>query len=133
MASWPLTPSRVWPPLATTRYHRLALTSDSELVSQSSNWLSLLCTDRTENTACNISSIVAYLLRRSRDLDAVETCLQSYCLATDVFSGFTILVWALMSQYVSNRRYKTDLQVLVSKISIRALCETSDEFNLNFM
>jgi hypothetical protein len=30
--SWPLTSSRVWPPLATTPYRRLALASESELV-----------------------------------------------------------------------------------------------------
>jgi hypothetical protein len=34
-SSWPSTASRVWPPLATTRYHRLALASDSVLVCQS--------------------------------------------------------------------------------------------------
>jgi hypothetical protein len=42
--SWPLTPIRVWPTLPTTRCHRLALTSDS---------------DRIENTSSNSSSVVA--------------------------------------------------------------------------
>jgi hypothetical protein len=53
-------PSRVWPPLATIRYHRLPIISDSEL-SESSNYFSLenLDTDRLENTASNSSSIVA--------------------------------------------------------------------------
>jgi hypothetical protein len=58
---WPLTSSRVWPPLATTRYRRLALTSHLKTrLSQSPNRLSLysLCTDPTENTASNISFIV---------------------------------------------------------------------------
>jgi hypothetical protein len=32
----------------------------------------------------------AYMLLRSRDLVAVETCLQSHCLAADVYSGSAI-------------------------------------------
>jgi hypothetical protein len=90
--SWPLTPSRVWLPLATTCF-RLRTR-----LCQSPNWLFLhsLCTDPTESTAPNSSSIVTYdLLWQSRDLVAVQTCLQSYCLATDVFSGSTALALGL--------------------------------------
>jgi hypothetical protein len=40
--SWPLTPSRVWPPLATTRYRKLALTVSAT----NSKSKSKLCYDR---------------------------------------------------------------------------------------
>jgi hypothetical protein len=94
----PLSPSNVWPPLAITRCCRLALTSDSEL-------LCLVCLKVPVDSPYFASARIqqktpppivylllrGYLLRRSRDLAAVETFLQSHCLVTDSFSRSEIL------------------------------------------
>jgi hypothetical protein len=61
-----------------------------------------VCTDPTENTASNRSSIFVYLLRRSRDLVAVEMCLETRCLATAVTSGSAI---PNFSRHVTILRY----------------------------
>jgi hypothetical protein len=70
--SWPLTPSRVWPPMVTTRYRRLALASDSE------------------HGPNREHSLQQFLYCCVRVFTAAEACLPSRSLATDVFSGSAI-------------------------------------------
>jgi hypothetical protein len=69
-----------WLPLATTCYHRQALTSDSRANYWVQSPVYILSMDHTENTASN-SSIVCIPV-------ATEARLPSRFLATTVFSGF---------------------------------------------
>jgi hypothetical protein len=68
-------------------------------------------TDHAENTASNSSSIVAfvYLLLQSREMVAMEMCLQSHLLEMDVSFGSAVLT---ISRHVTVWRWKKQKQEL---------------------